>query len=98
VNDGLRLDADVFAPIADGRYPVIMAPGAYAKGLAYRNGYPHPCDVEIVPSGIVVPAGWTLALRARGKDYEYEGELADFARRFHHGTRGTGGTVIPPRS
>jgi hypothetical protein len=44
-----------------------------------------------VTSCIVVPAGWRVALTVRGKDYEYEGELAEFARRFHYGTRGTGG-------
>ena len=41
MDDGLRLDADVFAPIADGAYPVIMTYGVYAKGLAYQDGYPH---------------------------------------------------------
>jgi putative CocE/NonD family hydrolase len=51
----------------------------------------YECDVEIVPSCIVIPAGWTLALSVRGKDYEYEGELSEFARSFHYGTRGTGG-------
>ncbi len=30
-------------------------------------------------------------LTVRGKDYEYEGELSDFAKSFHYGTRGTGG-------
>jgi hypothetical protein len=47
--------------------------------------------VEIVPSCIVVPAGWRVALTVRGKDYEYEGELSEFARKFHYATRGTGG-------
>ncbi|HEX2826989.1 MAG TPA: hypothetical protein VHP37_11630 [Burkholderiales bacterium] len=27
----------------------------------------------------------------RGKDYEYEGELSQFAKSFRYGTRGTGG-------
>jgi hypothetical protein len=44
-----------------------------------------------VTSSIVVPAGWQVALTVRGKDYEYEGELSEFASRFHYGTRGTGG-------
>jgi hypothetical protein len=51
----------------------------------------YPCDVEILPTCIVVPAGWRVALTVRGKDYEYEGELGDFGRTFHCGTRGTGG-------
>jgi uncharacterized protein len=49
------------------------------------------CDVEIVTSCIVVPAGWTIALTVRGKDYEYEGELSEFGKKFHYATRGTGG-------
>ena len=74
-----------------------------AKTLPYRPYHSHDrvqpltpgdvyeCDVEIVTSCIVVPAGWTLALSVRGKDYEYDGELSEFARSFHYGTRGTGG-------
>jgi predicted acyl esterase len=54
-------------------------------------GVVYECDVEIVPSCIVVPAGWRVALTVRGKDYEYEGELSEFARKFHYATRGTGG-------
>jgi predicted acyl esterase len=48
-------------------------------------------DVEIVPSCIVVPAGWQVALTIRGKDYEYDGELSEFGKKFHYATRGTGG-------
>jgi hypothetical protein len=33
-------------------------------------------DVEIWPTCIVVPAGYTIALTLRGKDYEYSGEAA----------------------
>ena len=51
----------------------------------------YECDIEILPTCIVVPAGWRVALTVRGKDYEYEGELSDFAKSFHYGTRGTGG-------
>jgi predicted acyl esterase len=51
----------------------------------------YECDVEIVTSCIVVPAGWRVALTVRGKDYEYEGELTEFGKKFHYGTRGTGG-------
>jgi hypothetical protein len=39
----------------------------------------------------VVPKGWRIALTIRGKDYEYEGELSEFGKTFHYGTRGTGG-------
>ena len=51
----------------------------------------YECDVEIVTSCIVVPAGWRVALTIRGKDYEYEGDLSEFGKKFHYGTRGTGG-------
>ena len=73
------------------------------KSKPYRPYHPHDrseplapgeiyeCDVEIVTSCIVVPAGWRVALTIRGKDYEYEGELSEFGKRFHYGTRGTGG-------
>jgi predicted acyl esterase len=40
MDDGLLLRADVFRPIGDGRYPVIMTHGPYAKGLAWQDGYP----------------------------------------------------------
>ena len=39
-SDGLVLRADVFRPIADGHYPVILTYGVYAKGLSYQEGYP----------------------------------------------------------
>ena len=54
-------------------------------------GEVYECEVEIVTSCIVVPAGWRVALTVRGKDYEYEGELSEFGKKFHYGTRGTGG-------
>jgi hypothetical protein len=40
MDDGLVLRADVFRPIAEGRYPVILTYGPYAKGLAFQDGYP----------------------------------------------------------
>ncbi len=40
VDDGLTLRADVFRPLAAGRYPVLMTYGPYAKGLAFQDGYP----------------------------------------------------------
>jgi hypothetical protein len=39
VDDGLVLRADVFAPVEDGRYPVLMTMGPYAKGLAFQEGW-----------------------------------------------------------
>jgi len=54
-------------------------------------GHVYECDVEILPTCIVVPAGWRVALTVRGKDYEYEGDLDAFGKSFHYSTRGTGG-------
>jgi predicted acyl esterase len=39
MDDGAALRADVFRPIAGGRYPVILSYGPYAKGLAFQDGY-----------------------------------------------------------
>lgn len=40
MEDGIVLRADVFRPPDDGRYPVILSYGPYAKGLAFQDGYP----------------------------------------------------------
>src|SRR5262245_65925929 len=40
MDDGVVLRADVYRPIEDGRYPVILSYGIYAKGLSYQDGYP----------------------------------------------------------
>jgi len=40
MTDGLVLKADIFRPIKEGQYPVIMTHGPYAKGLAFQEGYP----------------------------------------------------------
>ena len=40
MDDGLVLRADVYRPVAAGRYPVILSYGPYAKGLAFQEGYP----------------------------------------------------------
>jgi predicted acyl esterase len=38
--DGLVLRADVFRPVSDGKYPVILSYGPYAKGLSFAEGFP----------------------------------------------------------
>jgi hypothetical protein len=40
MDDGIVLRADVFRPLTEGRYPVILSYGPYAKGLSFREGYP----------------------------------------------------------
>jgi predicted acyl esterase len=41
MDDGVVLRADVFRPVKNGRYPVILTYGPYAKGLAFQDGYPN---------------------------------------------------------
>ncbi|MFQ5894417.1 MAG: CocE/NonD family hydrolase [Nitrospinota bacterium] len=40
MDDGLVLRADLYRPMEDGQYPVILSYGPYAKGLAFQDGYP----------------------------------------------------------
>jgi len=53
-------------------------------------GEVYELDVEIWPSSIVVPAGFRVVLTVRGNDYEYGGELGEFARSFHYASKGCG--------
>jgi predicted acyl esterase len=39
MDDGLVLRADVFRPVADGKYPALVSYGPYGKGLAFQDGY-----------------------------------------------------------
>jgi uncharacterized protein len=39
MDDGVVLRADIFRPASEGRYPVILSYGPYAKGLAFQEGY-----------------------------------------------------------
>ena len=40
MDDGVVLRADVFRPDTNGRFPVILSYGPYAKGLPFQVGYP----------------------------------------------------------
>jgi predicted acyl esterase len=40
MEDGLVLRADIYRPVKDGKYPVILSYGPYAKNLAFQDGYP----------------------------------------------------------
>ena len=44
MDDGIILRCDVFRPIKEGRYPVILSYGPYGKGLAFQDGYPSAWD------------------------------------------------------
>ncbi len=39
MDDGVVLRADVFRPLGDGQYPIILSYGPYAKGLSFQEGY-----------------------------------------------------------
>ena len=45
MDDGIVLRADVFRPPGDGRFPVLLSYGPYAKGLAFQDGYPSAWNV-----------------------------------------------------
>jgi predicted acyl esterase len=58
MDDGIVLRADVFRPIADGKYPVIMDHGPYAKGLSFQEGFKSAWD-RMVAEHPDVPANST---------------------------------------
>ncbi|MFT4267419.1 MAG: CocE/NonD family hydrolase [Xenophilus sp.] len=39
MDDGLVLRADIFRPLGEGRWPVIMSHGPYGKGVAFQEAY-----------------------------------------------------------
>ncbi|TRW18313.1 CocE/NonD family hydrolase [Glacieibacterium frigidum] len=47
MDDGLVLRADLFLPVEEGRYPVILSMGAYGKGLAMQEGFPSAWNIMI---------------------------------------------------
>jgi uncharacterized protein len=58
VDDGLVLRADVFRPVDEGRYPVILSYGPYGKWLHFEDGYKTAWD-RMVGQHPDVPAGST---------------------------------------
>lgn len=47
-------------------------------------------DIEVWPTCVVVPAGYTIGLLVQGRDYHFEGELSEFAKTFHYANGGVG--------
>jgi len=65
----------------------------YHKHLAAEPltpGEVYELDVEVWPTCIVVPRGYQVALTVRGKDYEFGGDLGEFAKTFHYASKGCG--------
>jgi uncharacterized protein len=64
MDDGISLRADVFRPIADGAYPVVMTMGPYAKGLHFEDGYTDPWHMmcedhpDVPANSTTTYAGW----------------------------------------
>lgn len=58
MDDGLVLRADIFRPIGNGKYPIILTHGPYAKGLSFQEGYPSAWQ-RMVDEHPDVPAGST---------------------------------------
>ena len=56
MDDGLLLRADVFRPVAEGKYPVIITHGPYAKGLSFQQGFKSMWD-RMVAAHPDVPLG-----------------------------------------
>nr|WP_068831125.1 CocE/NonD family hydrolase [Polaromonas jejuensis] len=40
MDDGVVMRADVYRPVREGQFPVLLTYGPYAKGLAFQDGYP----------------------------------------------------------
>ena len=58
MDDGLVLRADVYRPVEEGRRPVILTYGPYAKGLSFQEGYTDQWD-RMVEEHPDIPAGST---------------------------------------
>ncbi|MGE5818724.1 MAG: CocE/NonD family hydrolase, partial [Deltaproteobacteria bacterium] len=39
MDDGIVLRADIFRPVGEGKFPLILSYGPYAKGLSFQEGY-----------------------------------------------------------
>jgi len=58
MDDGLVLRADIYRPVAEGRYPVILSYGPYGKLLNFEDGYKTAWD-RMASKHPDVPAGST---------------------------------------
>jgi hypothetical protein len=58
MDDRIVLRADIFRPVSEGRYPVLLTYGPYAKGLSFQDGYPDAWET-MAREHPDVPAGST---------------------------------------
>ncbi len=66
MDDGLVLRADVYRPIQEGRYPVILSYGVYAKGLSYQDGYPMQWEKMVADHAEILVGSTTNSQKQKG--------------------------------
>jgi len=47
MDDGVVLRADVYRPVAEGKYPALVSYGPYGKGLAFQEGYKTAWEIMV---------------------------------------------------
>lgn len=77
MSDGTVLRANLFRPIGEGQYPVLMSYGPYGKDLSFQDAYPRQFDamVQAHPEILVGTSGkhqvWELADPERWVPFGY---------------------------
>jgi len=77
MDDGIVLRADIYRPMAPGKYPVIASHGPYAKGLTFAAGYPRQWErlIERYPEALQESSGryaaWELVDPEQWTAYGY---------------------------
>jgi len=79
MDDGIVLRADVYRPIAEGRFPVILSHGVYAKGLAYQDGYPMQWQEMVADHPEILRVQTRRQLRRSDQIAKHYGQLPAFA-------------------
>ena len=109
MDDGVVLRADIFRPSTDGKYPVILAYGPYAKGLNFAEGYADPWNImlkshpEVAANSsnryqaweVVDPERWVPDgfVQARGRCHDDAMQSGFFVRNVAGGEFGAGAAV-----
>jgi len=66
MDDGIVLRADVYRPVGNGRYPVILSYGVYANGLAYQDGYPMQWEKMVADHPEILVGSTTNSQKQKG--------------------------------